>query len=322
MADASQRVLVIGCAGQDGTLLVEALSRAGDTVTGLTRSGIVLGEPRGPFDIRDAGQVRGLISRLRPDEVYYLAARHHSSEAPTPQDADLFRESLEINALALIAFLEAIRTASPSSRLFYASSSHVFGSAGPPIRDEQSPINPESIYGISKAAGMHACRFYRNTHGVFASTGIMFPHESPLRREGFVSKKIVRGAAEVKRGLAERIALGDLEAAVDWGYAPDFVSAMRSIVASHAPDDFVVATGICHTVREFAEVAFSSVGLDYREHVESRPDLLRRRPGAYAGNPAKLMRLAGWRPTIGFGDIVRLLVKAELESIEAHARRA
>src|SRR5258708_15873533 len=178
MADASRRVLVIGSAGQDGTLLVENLARGGDLVTGITRAGIVLGEPRGAFDIRDAGQVRGLISRLRPDEVYYLAARQHSSEAPTPKDADLFRESLEINTLALIAFLEAIRTASPSSRLFYASSSHAFGSAGTPMRDEHSPLNPESIYGISKAAGMHACPFYRNPPRLFASPPPTLPPHS------------------------------------------------------------------------------------------------------------------------------------------------
>src|SRR5258708_38509148 len=128
MADGSRRVLVIGSAGQDGTLLVENLARGGDLVTGITRAGIVLGEPRGAFDIRDAGQVRGLISRLRPDEVYYLAARHHSSEAPTPQVSDLFRESLEINALSLIAFSQSILTASTSIRLVYTPSSYALGS--------------------------------------------------------------------------------------------------------------------------------------------------------------------------------------------------
>jgi GDPmannose 4,6-dehydratase len=315
-----RQVLVVGSTGQDGSLLAERLAARGDAVTGISRSGIVLGEPRGAFDIRDAAQVRELLARLQPEEIYFLAVRHHSSEDPIAQDGRLFHESFAVNAFALIGFLDAIRTASPRSRLFYAGSSHIFGSAGSAVRDESSPINPDTIYGISKTAGLHACRFYRHTYGVFAAVGIMFLHESPFRREGFVAKKIARGAALAKAGSAERIKLGDLDATGDWGHAPDFVDAMQRILAIDAADDFVIATGMCHTVRDFAQAAYAAVGLDYRDHVESAPGLLRRRTGGYAGSPAKLMQRTGWRPSISFEEMVRKLVEAEVVSASVALR--
>jgi GDPmannose 4,6-dehydratase len=313
----SRPILIVGSAGQDGSLLHESAGQRGDTVVGIARSWIDLEGQRRPFDLRNPDEVRELVARLQPREIYYLAARHQSSEDSSPQDGRLFHESVQVNLSGLVAFLEAIRAASASSRLFYASSSHVFGSSGPPLRDESTPLNPDSIYGISKTAGQLACRFYRKTHNVFAATGILFTHESPLRRNGFVSRKIVRGAVAIRRGDTRKVILGDLDASVDWGYAPDFVAAMQKITALDAPDEFVVATGECHTVREFAEAAFAAVDLDYREHVEVAAGILKRRAAAFAGNPGKLARAAGWKPSMTFKDMVKALVTAEWKEIPA-----
>jgi GDPmannose 4,6-dehydratase len=309
----SQPVLIVGSAGQDGSLLRESARQRGDSVVGITRDRVDLDGQQRPFDIRNPGEVRDLVARLQPREIYYLAARHQSSEDVAPQDGALFDESLQVNVSGLITFLDAVRTVSASSRLFYASSSHVFGGAGPPLRDESTPLNPDSIYGISKSAGQLACRHYRKTHNVFAAVGIMFTHESPRRRNGFVSRKIVHGAVSIKRGRASKVVLGDLEASVDWGYAPDFVAAMLKIMALEAADEFIVATGECHTVGEFAQHAFSALELDYREHIEVAPGMLKRRTAAFAGNPAKLARAAGWRPSLAFKDMVRILVDAEMK---------
>lgn len=305
-------ILIVGSGGQDGSLLRELAGQQAGSVVGVTRDGVDVDGRKQPFDIGNSAQVRDLMAALQPREVYYLAAKHHSSEDSTPQDGTLFQESLRVNVLGLVAFLDAIRAVSTSSRLFYASSSHVFGADGPPSRDESTPLNPESIYGISKAAGQLACRFYRKAHNVFAAVGVMFSHESPLRRDGFVSKVIVRGAVGVKRGRVRKVVLGDLDASADWGYAPDYVAAMSKILSLDVPDEFIVATGKCHTVGEFAHAAFSALGLDYREHVELAPGMLKRRAAAFSGNPAKLMRATGWRPSLSFQDMVRDLVNAEL----------
>ena len=204
----TQTVLIVGSAGQDGSLLRESVARRGDNVVGITRHGVEVDGTRRPFDIRKRDEVRDLVARLQPREVYYLAAKHQSSEDATPQDAALFDESLQVNVSGVVAFLDAIRARSASSRLFYASSSHVFGAGGPLLRDESTPLNPDSIYGISKSAGQLACRHYRKTHDVFVAAGILFTHESPLRRDGFVSRKIVRGAVGIKRGSARKVVLG------------------------------------------------------------------------------------------------------------------
>jgi GDPmannose 4,6-dehydratase len=317
MNNAARRTLIVGSAGQDGSLLEESLRRRGDALTGITRSGIVVDGRRRPFDIADAAQVRELVSALRPDEIYYLAAYHHSSEETVPPDGALFRRSFEIHVTGLSGFLEAIRLKSPASRLFYAASSHVFGAAGPALRDETVPLNPDGIYGITKATGLMACRYYRDARGVFAAGGILFPHESSLRREVFLSKKIALGVARASRDKSARIVLGDLDSGADWGYAPDYVEAMQKILSLDAPEDFVVATGVCHTAREFAQIAFAAAGLDYRVHVQSSAALVKRRFPAYAGNSAKLTRCSGWKPSIGFEQMVRRLVEAELAMADA-----
>ena len=294
--------LVIGAGGQDGRLLSEQLSREGRSVTGIRR---------GALDLTNASAVRALVGAERPGEIYYLAAYHHSSQDNPPEPGALFRESFAVHVDGLLNVLESVRLEAPDARVFYAASSHCFGSQ-PPVRvqDESTPLNPDNVYGITKTAGVHACRHYRNDHGVFASVGFLYNHESPYRRPEFVTSKIIRAAVDIRRGRRDKLVLGDLSAEVDWGYAADYVDAMTRVVRLGRADDFVVATGEPHTVREFAELAFSGVGLDWREHVEENPGIITKRKLGLVGNPAKLKAATGWSPTVTFAELIRRLLDA------------
>src|SRR5712692_812351 len=296
--------VVLGSEGQDGRLLSALLGSRGYRVVGVDVS------TAGP-DITSEREVIALLEAEKPDELYHLAAIHHSSEAAPDGAPGMTQPACEVNFLSLVYCLEGIRQASPSTRLFYAASSHVFGEADTELQDESTPLKPDSLYGLTKASGMLACRTYRQAHGVFASTGILYNHESHLRPAGFLSKKIVRGALEIRAGLRAQLALGSLSASGDWGHAEDYIRAMHLIANHGKPDDFVVATGERHTVQDFARVAFELVGLDWARHVvEDRSIPLRRSP-VRIGNPAKLMRDTGWRPTVSFEQMIRRLMEAE-----------
>lgn len=315
----TSRAIVVGSAGQDGTLLSELLLGQDYEVIGLGRTATAnsCGDWCGaPVAITDSRAVSALIANTRPDEVYFLAAHHHSSEDDPGDDGYLFRISTETHLMALVAFLEAIRRESPRTRLFYAASSHVFGAATSPIQDENTAVNPESVYGITKAAGLFACRRYRKVYGLFASVGILYNHESPLRSARFVSKKIAAGVASVKRGRSNRIVLGNLDASADWGYAPDYVAAMQSMLQLSIADEFVLATGKAHTVREFVSAAFDCVDLDFSLHVETNPAMVQRHVPGLVGNSAKFRAASGWQPSIDFCEMVRRLVRHELELVD------
>jgi len=294
-----KRAVIVGCDGQDGRLLRDHLERNRYAVTGVGRR---------TLDIGDPAAVRELVATVAPDEIYYLPAVHHSSQELTQaDDVALFRDSFAVHVTGLIHFLEA----APGARLFYAASSHVFGDDPPhQPQDETTPFAPSCIYGITKAAGVHTCRYYR-ARGRYAATGILYNHESSLRRPAFVSQKIVRAARRIHDGSTEKLELGTFAAAVDWGYAPDYVDAFHRILQLEQPDDFVIATGETHTVGELAELAFAALGLDWRAHVTERPGLLGKRVVTRVGNPAKLTRATGWRPTVSFAGMIELLVGAE-----------
>ena len=315
----SLRAIVVGSSGQDGTLLTRLLSERGYEVVGLSRS--ALSDPAGIWgggvvDITNPQAVVELLSRTRPNEVYFLAAHHHSSEDNQGDEGILFCASTEIHLMALVAFLEAIRRVAPDARLFYAASSHVFGTPREAPQDENTPINPETVYGITKAAGLFACRRYRKAHHIYASVGILFNHESYLRNARFVSKKITAGAAGVKRGIVERIVLGNLDASADWGYAPDYVNAMHRMLGLKEAGDFVLATGRAHTVREFAEAAFNYVGLDYRPYVQADETLIQRKLPGLVGSPARFMAASGWKPSLNFTEMVHTMVQQELDAVD------
>lgn len=291
---------IVGSGGQDGRLLRALLESKGCEVVGITRGGTV--------DVSRPRQVQGFIARHKPSEVYYLAAFHHSSEDPPIDPLELFRRSDETHVSGLVNCLEAIRRSSRKTRLFYAASSHVFGSAAGGTQDESTPLDPDNVYGITKAAGMMACRYYRRRHGVFASVGILYNHESTLRDEKFVSRKIVQAARRIKEGRQKTLVLGDLSAEADWGYAPDYVEAMRLILALPKPDDFVVASGEKRSVREFVRLAFGKLGLDWRKHVREDRGVLTKRKAALLGSPRKLMRATGWKPSVDFEGLVDALL--------------
>lgn len=297
--------IVVGADGQDGTLLHPLLTARGDRV-------VRVGRPKtgGDPDITKPRDVDRLVIDVRPDEVYFLAAVQHSSQDPLADPVDLAHRSYAVNTLALVHFLEALSTRSPRTRLFYAASSHVFGVPHSPVQDEATPLRPLSVYGISKAAGVMHCRAYRQ-RGLFASVGILYNHESPLRRPGFVSRRIVDAVARIHRGEKHQLVLGRLSAGADWGYAPDYVEAMTRVLAADAPDDFVVATGVRHTVQEFAATAFGLAGLDWREHVREEPGVLTRAEPPLLGNAARLRGRTGWRPSVDFPGMVAELLAAE-----------
>ena len=295
------RALVIGAGGQDGTLLTASLAGRGWRVDGVTR---------GELNLCSAACVKDALSR-EYDHVYYLAAHHHSSQDSTATgESELFKHSSEIHVEGLFTFLDGIRTASPSTKLFYAASSLVFGSPNQDPQNESTPFDPLCIYGITKTTGIHLCRYFREKHGIFASVGILFNHESPLRQRKFVIPKILHSAIAISRGSKEKLHLGDLSARVDWGYAPDYVDAMHRILCLDRPDDFAVATGETHSVQEVVEIAFDHLGLDWREHVVESPSILTRRRTALRGDSSKLRQATGWQPSLAFQPMILRLLEA------------
>jgi GDPmannose 4,6-dehydratase len=309
--------IIIGATGQDGTYLYRLLDKKGYRLLGIGRQKNLTNHPGwagfAPVDITNPDAVRAIVQACQPDEVYHLAAIHQSSEDPVADPVTLFNQSYNVNVGSLANFLEAIRECSPKTRLFYAASSHIFGRPEQEPQDENTRIAPLAIYGITKASGLYLCRMYRTVHNVYASVGILYNHESPLRGGQFVSKKIARAAVMCKRDPAHHLVLGDLSAEVDWGYAPDYAEAMHRILSLPAPDDFVVATGRKHRVEDFVRIAFASVGLDWKKFVSERGGIITRPPVAFVGNPAKLERMTGWKRPVTFDEMVRLLVAAAEE---------
>jgi len=295
--------VIVGASGQDGRLLGEQLEGAGQPCVKLGR---------GDVDLLDRAQIEALVRRHRPREIYYLAAHHRSAEDPQGgDDAALLRASFDVHVTGLVHFLEAVRVHSAATRLLYAASSHIFGHGEQPRQDEKTPLSPVCVYGITKTAGVHCCRLYRQAHGLFAATAILYNHESPYRGPTFVSQKIIRAALAIAAGRQGELILGDLSARIDWGYAPDYVDAMRRILALPAADEFVVATGESHTVREFVEFAFAAAGLDWRDFVREDPCRITKQRRTLTGDAARLRAATGWRPTVSFQQMVQILLEAQ-----------
>jgi GDPmannose 4,6-dehydratase len=296
------RCAVIGCSGQDGKILSNLLRARGETVIAIKR---------GDLCLTDADAVGSFLKKERPDFIYYLAAYHHSSEDREYDcDAEMFRLSFDTHVHGVIAFLDELVKLFPKTRFFYASSSHVFGSPESAPQTEETPFRPHNIYAISKSAGVHVCQFYRKKYGVHVSTGILYNHESVLRDKKFVSQKIIHGALAVSRGEISSIRLGDLNACVDWGYAPDYVDAMVRITSQEVSDDYIIATGVSHTVREFAEIAFYKLGLNWEKHVTVDPGIVRPSTSVpLIGNYSKLQQRTGWIPQTSFDQMIELMLQ-------------
>ena len=321
--------LITGITGQDGSYLAELLLAKGYEVHGIvrhtssliantTRLDSVYQDPhesgRRLFlhkgDVTDAGLLVNLIRDIRPDEIYNLAAQSHVRVS-----FDLPDYTANVSALGAIRLLEAVRASGIDTRFYQASTSEMFGLARPP-QNESTPFHPRSPYGVAKLYAHWATVNYRESYGMFAVSGIAFNHESPRRGETFVTRKITRAAARIAAGIDKKVYLGNLEAVRDWGYAPEYVEAMWRMLQHSEPVDFVVATGRAATVRQFAEAAFSHAGLDWRDHVEH--DQRYERPAEVPeliGDPAQIERRIGWKATVYWDELARIMVDADREAL-------
>lgn len=308
-----KKAIITGCFGQDGRLLYELLESRGYHILGIgcnnTQSNVSFPERR--IDIQEFSDVSLAINEFQPDEVYHLAAFHHSSEDCVDDELLLFQKSYKINVLTLMNILEAARRSERSVKIFYAASSLIFGNSQDEIQDESTPVTPICIYGITKAAGLHLCRYYRRKYSLFASCGILYNHESVLRQEKFISRKIIKSVLAIKNKKMKELSVGNLSAKVDWGYAPDFVDAFYRILQLSQPDDYIVATGQKHSVQEFIQKAFDAVSLDWHDYVKEKTGVLERKRNTLVGNPQKLMNHTGWRPSVSFEEMIHLLVQKE-----------
>lgn len=302
----TKRALIIGSGGQDGVLLTQLLTTLQYEVYGIGRNDL---------DILNPDQVVACLRDCNPTEVYYLAAFHHSSENLPPSSGDLFRKSMDVHFYGPVNFLDAIDLHYPLTRFFFASSSHIFGSSKNSAHTETSTYAPQSEYAITKLAGMRACQHYRESKNIFACTGILYNHESSLRKISFLSKKIVTAVAEIHASGKGSIEIADLDAEVDWGDARDTVRAINKIMQLEKPEDYIVSTGKLHTVRDFAEIAFNYAGLDYADYVVEVKKPGHRKPLRRLGNPAKLKKDSSWEPLITFEAMVHDLVQYEINAI-------
>jgi GDPmannose 4,6-dehydratase len=320
--------LVTGVTGQDGSYLAELLLAKGYEVHGLIRrassfntgrldpiykdpheSGVHFRMHYG--DLSDSGSLVNLVRELEPDEIYHLGAQSHVKVS-----FDIPEYTADATGMGTVRMLEAIRSSGVSTRFYQAGSSEMFGQTPPP-QNERTPFHPRSPYGVSKVFAHWITVNYREAHGLFASNGILFNHESPRRGETFVTRKITRAVARVKAGLQDKLYLGNLDAKRDWGYAPEYVEAMWQVLQQDDADDYVIATGEAHTPREFAELAFDHVGLDWERYVEVDPQYFRPAEVDYLlGDPSKAKRAFGWEPRTGFTELVRLMVDADVALLE------
>ncbi len=330
-----KRALITGVTGQDGSYLTELLLSKGYEVWGLVRRSSSFNTARidhvyqDPHekgvrlrlvfgDLNDASSLNRAIQAARPDEVYNLGAQSHVRVS-----FDIPEYTGEIDALGTVRLLEAIREAGLKPRFYQASSSELYGQVAEVPQTERTPFHPRSPYGCAKAYSFHITRNYREAYGLFACNGILFNHESPRRGETFVTRKITRAATRIKLGLQEKLFLGNLDARRDWGYAPEFVEAMWMMLQQDAPDDYVIATGTSHTVREFLDEAFGCLDLDWKDHVEIDPRYLRpAEVELLVGDPSKARRQLGWEPRVTFQELVKIMVDADLRVAEAERRAA
>jgi len=316
-----KRALITGITGQDGSYLAEFLLEKGYQVFGLVRrSSITNFERIAGFqdrisliqgDLLDQSSLMEAIRASQPDEIYHLAAQ---SFVPTSWNQPVLTG--EFTALGVTRMLEAIRSVKPDARFYQASSSEMFGKVTEVPQNERTGFHPRSPYGVAKVYGHWITVNYRESYGLFTCSGILFNHESPRRGLEFVSRKITDGVARIKLGLSEEVRLGNLDARRDWGYAGDYVRAMWMMLQQDTPDDYVVATGQTHSVRELVELAFSYVGLDWRRHVVVDPALVRpAEVDILCGDATKARTKLGWVPTVSFEELVRMMVEADIKRL-------
>jgi GDPmannose 4,6-dehydratase len=318
--------LVTGVTGQLGFYVAERLARRGDAVWGLVRQSTVgrvdvdSSLPYRPItgDLLDEYSLLSILEEVRPDKIFNFAAQ---SFIPSSWTQPIL--TAQYTGLGVVRLLEAIRRASPKCRILQAGSSELFAGAARSPQDEDVPIQPLNPYGIAKAFAYHTMRAYRNQYGLFATNAIFFTNESFRRTPEFVFRKVTRSVAEIVAGRREKFSLGNLETIRDWGYAPEYADLAIALLDHVGPDDFVVATGEPHTVRDLVSAAFALVDLDWQKHVQVDTNLVRRSEAVpIVGNASKLKRIVGRAPTIKFESILRLLLAYDLRALGCDVRFA
>jgi GDPmannose 4,6-dehydratase len=319
----AKTALITGVTGQDGSYLAELLVEKGYTVAGVVRR---LSAPNVwriqhlldritlvQADLLDQLSLIKAVEAVQPDEFYNLAAM---SFVPSSWDQPMLTG--EYNSQGVTRALEAIRSVNPRIRFYQASSSEMYGRVREVPQTETTPFYPRSPYGVSKVFGHYITVNYRESYNLFAVSGILFNHESPRRGIEFVTRKVTDGAARIKLGMADTLSLGNLDACRDWGFAGDYVRAMWLMLQQDAPDDYVVATGEAHSVKELVEIAFAHIGYDWQKHVKTDPRFLRPAEVDHLiGNPAKAKAKLGWAPNVSFKELVTMMVDADLARLQA-----
>lgn len=332
MAADDRIALITGITGQDGSYLAELLLEKGYTVHGVVRrtSNVVRSriehlradpETYGKRlflhygDLTDGTTLRRIFSAVRPSEVYHLAGQSHvglSFEIP--------ESTCEEAGMATLRLLEICRDQARPVRFYHASSSEIFGRASESPQTEETPLRPTSPYGCAKAFATQLARVYRTSYGLYVCNGILYNHESPRRGENFVTRKIARAAARIAHGLDKELVLGSLESRRDWGHAREYVAAMWLMMQQQTPDDYIVATGATHSVRDFVEAAFTAAGINTEDYVKHDPAFDRpAEPVHLVGSPEKIEGTLGWRATTLFADLVREMVEAEQATLTAES---
>jgi GDPmannose 4,6-dehydratase len=316
-----KRALITGITGQDGSYLAELLLEQGYHVTGVVRRSsspnlwriehLLDRVELKPADLLDQLSLIRLLDEVKPDEFYNLAAM---SFVPASWDQPLLTG--EYNAQGVTRALEAVRQVNTKIKFYQASSSEMFGKVREVPQTEMTPFYPRSPYGVSKVYGHYITVNYRESYDLFACSGILFNHESPRRGLEFVTRKVTDGVARIKLGLTKSLPMGNLDAQRDWGFAGDYVRAMWLMLQQDQPDDYVVATGVTHSVKHLVELAFAHVSLDWQQYVTIDPRFIRpAEVDLLIGSPAKATQTFGWTPTVDFGGLVRMMVDADLERL-------
>jgi len=333
----TKKAVITGITGQDGSYLAELLLSKGYEVHGIKRRSSSFNTSRIDAvlpdwhdrdarlflyfaDLADSSSLIKLLSQVRPDEIYHLGAQSHVRAS-----FDIPEYTADITALGTTRILEAVHATGIKTKFYQASSSEMFGQVAETPQRETTPFRPRSPYACAKVYAHWITINHRESYGLFACNGILFNHESPRRGETFVSRKITRAVARIHRGLQDKLYLGNLDAKRDWGYATEYVEAMWRMMQLDEPDDFVVATGETHTVREFVQSAFDYAGLDWRKWVEIDPRYFRpTEVDTLLGDASKARRVLGWEPNVKFEQLVRIMVDADMQSLQdqLHGRPA
>lgn len=326
---ARETALITGITGQDGSYLAELLLTKGYEVHGIVRRSSNTVRQRIDHltsdarvygkslflhyaELDDATTVRRLIRRIQPDEVYHLAGQSHVGAS-----FDIPESTCDFIAMGTLRLLEVLRDCEPTPKFLHVSSSEIFGRPIESPQNERTPFRPTTPYGVAKTFATNMVQLYRECFGLFACNAICFNHESPRRGESFVTRKICRAAARISHGLEKQLSLGSVEAPRDWGFAPDFVEMFWGMLQQSAPDDFVLASGIQNRVSDWAEIAFSHVGLNWKEHVVLDDRFLRKSdPENLVGDASLARQRLGWKPSLELKEIVCLMVDAELRAIK------